>query len=105
MKVENTSFYENYSIMTQGIENDLKKESEGTKESSKQKDPTSDIWNKIEKLKKQLSDLQAKIAHLSSNTDDASRELLAQLNAQCGTINAQILALFEQLLSGKGIEA
>lgn len=105
MKVENTSFYENSSIITQEVKNDLTKHSEDVKESTRQKDSTADIWNKIEKLKKQLSNLQARIAQLSSNTDDASRELLAQLNAQCGTINAQILALFEQLLGGGGIEA
>lgn len=100
MKVENASFHDKIFVNSDKIKQNPIKEGSKTEESKKPKDPTAEIWNKIEKLKKQLSNLQAMIAKLSSNKDEASKELVAQLDAQCGQINAQILALFEQLLKG-----
>ncbi|ASM40504.1 hypothetical protein CSPB12327_02965 [Campylobacter sp. RM12327] len=100
MKIQNTHFYDNIFVNSDKIKQNSIKEGLKTEESVKPKDPIAEIWNKIEKLKKQLSNLQARIAKLSSNKDEASKELVAQLNVQCGQINAQILALFEQLLKG-----
>lgn len=100
MKIQNKPFYGNIFIKKDAVNKNFIKESKNSKKSSKSQDPSSEILDKIEKLKKQLSNLQKKIALLSSNKDEASKELIALLNAQCGQINAQILSLFEQLLKG-----
>lgn len=100
MKIQNTDFYDKVFVNPDKMRQNSMKESSKSKESKKPKDPVAEILDKIEKLKKQLSDLQARIAKLSSNKDEASKELVVQLNVRCGQINAQILALLEQLLKG-----
>lgn len=104
MRVDNTKFYGNAFAMTPSAKNQNSIKN-STKSDVSKKDPLQEILDKIEKLKKQLADLNARIVTISSNSDEMSKELLAQLNAKAAQINAQIAALYEQIFKMCKIKA
>lgn len=104
IRIDSTPFYDTVSTSTSKMQQNLAKNIK-SEDTSKPKDPTQDILDKIEKLKKQLAEIEAKIQKLSSNPDELSKELLGALTTQSASINAQILALYQQLLSKGNVKA